>query len=318
MLIRNILFDFAIFNSQSFNTPSIGVGNLSVGGTGKSVVVIYLIDLILKFNSVATLSRGYGRKTNGIIVADMNDNSETIGDEPYQFLKRFSKLRVVVSERRVDGMKKIEKLTPKPDIVLMDDVMQHRSIKTDLMIMTTDFNKPYFNDFLIPVGRLRELRSGVNRSDLIIITRTPNNLTIEQKESFLNRILVDKPIFFCGINYSKNLLKKNDEISKIRLAKGNFILVTGIADPTNLVEYLELKFGKFEHIKYPDHHNFSNSDINKILSIANKKIIITTEKDYVRISHLIQSPNLYYLKISLKFIFHDEKILFDKIIRQLT
>ena len=314
--LRNLFFDIGFFSSKKFNTPSLGVGNLSMGGTGKSVVVTYLICLLQKTKTLATLSRGYGRKTKGLRIANNNDNASTLGDEPFQFLNRYSNLSVIVSENRVKGMESLKLLNPIPEVVIMDDIMQHRWVKPDLLIMTTDYNNPYFKDQIFPVGRLREFKLGVNRADLILITRSPSGLSRGQKDKFLEGIKSNIPVFFTKIKYDKLLYKKDQNRCDVELNKGNFILVTGIADSSQLIAYLETKFGSFKHLKFPDHHHFSNDDIHKILKASKNKIIVTTEKDYGRLSPLINYEKIYYIKISLDFIFEKEKRQFDKIVKE--
>ena len=318
MQLRNLFFDLGVLPSKNFSLPSIGVGNLSMGGTGKSVVVTYLIELFEKSKSVATLSRGYGRNTKGLRIASSIDSAVTLGDEPFQFFLRYPNLQVIVSENRMMGMKAMQKLNPIPEMVVMDDVMQHRWVKPKLMIVTTDYKKPYFNDFILPVGELRELSSGINRADMILVTRTPKDLSISQKESYLKNIKTEVPVFFTGIKYAKGLYQENQIKPKAMLKKGNFILVTGIADASNLVDYLQEKFSVFDHLNFPDHHLFSAADVQMISSRAADKIIITTEKDYGRLSPLLDSDQLYYLKISLDFIFEQDRIDFDKMVFEIA
>ena len=226
MQLRNLFFDLGVLPSKNFSLPSIGVGNLSMGGTGKSVVVTYLIELFEKSKSVATLSRGYGRNTKGLRIASSIDSAVTLGDEPFQFFLRYPNLQVIVSENRMMGMEAMQKLNPIPEMVVMDDVMQHRWVKPKLMIVTTDYKKPYFNDFILPVGELRELSSGINRADMILVTRTPKDLSISQKESYLKNIKTEVPVFFTGIKYAKGLYQENQIKPKAMLKKGNFILQT--------------------------------------------------------------------------------------------
>ena len=312
--LRNLFFDIGFFSSKNFNTPSLGVGNLSMGGTGKSVVVTYLIDLLQKTKTLATLSRGYGRKTKGLRIADLNDTAATWGDEPFQFLNRYSDLRVIVSENRLLGMEALKLLNPVPEVVIMDDIMQHRWVKPSLLILTTDYKNPYFKDYILPIGGLREFKSGVNRADLILVTRSPSDLSMEKKVNFLKGMKSKIPVFFTTIKYAQFLYKKNQSKSDLELNKGNFILVTGIADSSQLVDYLKTTFGGFKHLKFSDHYHFSNNDIDRILNASEGKIIVTTEKDYGRLSPLISDEKLCYIKISLDFIFEKDQKQFDRII----
>jgi len=315
MAIRNKLFDLGILVSQNYLIKSIGVGNLSVGGTGKSVVVMHLLKMFGNTYHTATLSRGYGRKTSGLIVAGIKDNVSSIGDEPYQFLNRNPGTTVVVSEKRTIGMKAIEKMDNPPDLVILDDVMQHRWVHPHIMIMTTSFDTPYFQDFVIPAGGLREFRSGVKRADILLITRTPDDLSIDQKEAFLKNININKPIFFTKIKYSDVLNFNDKTIDSSILNREGFLLVTGIADTHHLVSYLKNKFGQLDHIKFNDHHNYSISDCQMIKERAGDKIILTTEKDIAKLAQNLNSDKLCCLKIELDFIFKEEQNHFHKIIK---
>ena len=312
--IRNLFFHLGFFGSKNFTTPSIGVGNLSMGGTGKSVVVTYLIEILQKTNTLATLSRGYGRKTRGLRVAGKKDTAATLGDEPFQFFQRFPNINVIVSEKRALGMEAIEALNPSPELVIMDDVMQHRWVKPSILIVTTDYKNPYFQDYVLPVGGLREFRSGINRADIILVTHTPNKFSKSQKKKFLKSIKSKSPVFFTKIKYDNTLFRNNQFKSTLNLKKDNFILVTGIADPSKMVIYLESKFGVFKHLRFPDHHSFSRKDVTKILQTATDKIVLTTEKDYGKLCPLINDGKLCYIKIHLDFIFDSDKKQFDKII----
>ena len=312
--IRNLLFNLGFFSSKNFRTPSIGVGNLSMGGTGKSVVVTYLIEILQKTKTLAILSRGYARKTRGLRVAGKKDTAATLGDEPFQFFQRFPSINVVVSEKRALGMEAIDTLNPIPEVVIMDDVMQHRWVKPSILIVTTDYKNPYFKDYVFPMGGLREFRSGINRADIILVTHTPNNFSKYRKENFLKSIKSNSPVLFTKINYDNTLFRNNQFKSTLNLKKDNFILVTGIADPTKMVIYLESKFGIFKHLRFPDHHSFSKKDVTKILKAATNKIILTTEKDYGKLYPLINDYRLCYIRIHLDFISDSDKKEFDKII----
>lgn len=314
--IRNKLFDWGIFYSKIHTIPSIGVGNLSMGGTGKSVVVMYLLKILKDHDRLATLSRGYGRKTKGLIVAGPKDNASTLGDESNQFLERYPETVVVVSENRNSGMEAIEAMDLPPTKVILDDVMQHRWISPQLMIMTTSFECPYFRDFVFPVGELREFRSAVKRADLLLITRSPEDLSEDQKESYLKKINVNIPVFFSKICYADFLTQKNASIDLKILGEG-FLLVTGIADPSHLIDHLKKQYKSFDHLKFKDHHQYSHADCSMISERAGEKIILTTEKDYAKLSQKLKSNKLYCLRIELDFVFDEERILFERTIKDL-
>ena len=317
MAMRNMLFDLGILPSQNYLIRSIGVGNLSIGGTGKSVVVMHLIKMLRNTNRIATLSRGYGRKSSGLIVAGIQDNASSIGDEPFQFFNRYPETTVVVSEKRTIGMKALERLDNPPEIVIMDDIMQHRWVQPQIMIMTTSFDIPYFKDFLLPAGGLREFRSGVKRADILLITRTPDEFSIDQKEAFLKNININIPVFFTKIKYSNLLTFKNKTIDSSILNGECFLLVTGIADTHHLVSYLKNQFGKFDHIKFSDHHSYSDSDFRVIQELAGDKIILTTEKDIAKLTQNLNSDRLCCLKIELEFVFQEDQNLFDEMVKNI-
>ena len=314
MAIRNRLFDMGIFNSESFSTPSIGVGNLSMGGTGKSVVVMYLLKNLGGKKHIAVLSRGYGRKTKGIIVATKNDNAATLGDEPFQFLQRYPETLVVVAEKRIQGIKAIEAMEASPDKVILDDVMQHRWIRPQMMIMTSSYECPYFRDFVFPVGGLREFRSGVKRANILLITRSPENLSPQQKEEYLKEINVNIPVFFTKVRYS-DVLSQKEKTQNSSILENGFLLVTGIANADHLVIFLKNQYGAFDHFKFKDHHSYSIADGQMIHERAGGKIILTTEKDYAKLDGVLECKNLYYIKIELDFVFEEEQQLFDKMIK---
>ena len=314
MALRNLLFDWNVFSSQRFSIQSIGVGNLSMGGTGKSVVVMYLIKFLKKRHRVATLSRGYGRTSRGVVVAGSEDDATTLGDEPNQFLESHPETVVVVSEKRVLGMKTIEQLRPAPQVVLMDDVLQHRWVRPHLMILTSSYDRPFFKDFVFPAGNLREFRRGVHRADLLLITRTPRDLSPKQKTRYLNQMAVNVPTFFTTIRYDNVLSQKNQTLELEALSKQGFVLVTGIADTRHLVAYLTKHYGAFEHLKYADHHAYSDSDVLKIEQQAREKIILTTEKDFSKLAQKLPGDRLWCLKIELDFVFEEERRQFERIL----
>lgn len=313
MAIRNRLFDCGILSFENTSIKSIGLGNLAMGGTGKSVVVMYLIRSLKDFR-IATLSRGYGRKTKGLVIAGSKDNPTTLGDEPYQFFNRYPDTVVAVSEKRSLGMKALAKISDPPDFIILDDVMQHRWVRPHIMIMTTSFQRPYFKDFIFPAGDLREFRSGVKRADILLVTRTPEELSEKQKEAFLKNINTNTPIFFTKICYS-DVLSQSDKSLKSSILTGNaFLLVTGIADTHHLVGHLKKRYGTFDHLKFKDHHTYSSMDAVHINETAGEKIIVTTEKDYAKLEKVLDNNKLYCLRIELDFVFKEEQLLFENIV----
>ncbi|MGB5420119.1 tetraacyldisaccharide 4'-kinase [Algibacter sp.] len=293
--LRNKLYDLGIKKSVSYDFPVICVGNLSVGGTGKTPMIEYLVRLLKDDYKVATLSRGYKRKTKGFQLADKNANAEIIGDEPFQFYSKFKNdILVAVDSDRQNGIKNLQKELP--EVVLLDDAYQHRKVKAGFYILLTTYNNSYFKDFVLPTGNLREPRSGAKRANIIVVTKCPKNLTETDKNDIVKRINPNgyQHVFFSTISYSEKLFSANKIIDLIDLKA--FTLVTGIANPTPLVDFLKQKNLKFEHLNYKDHHHFSNED----LSILEKKeFIVTTEKDFMRLNQFESlKEKLFYLPIT--------------------
>ena len=318
MTIMNFLFASGLLEARHYKTPTVGVGNLSMGGTGKSVVIDYLIKTLKHKYKTATLSRGYGRSSNGFVLATSNATVENIGDEPFQFYKKHPEITVSVSEKRSLGLEALEQLPQKSEVILLDDVLQHRWVKPNFMILTTSYEKPFFKDFLFPVGSLRETRNGVIRADLILITNSPKGLTTNEKLRFLTNIKLNKnsPVFFTSISYSEHFKGVDVTMRLKSINKEAFILVTGIADPSHLSAYLNISGHSFEHIKFNDHHNFTSTDCIVILKKAAGKRILTTEKDFGRLAPKLDYDQLFYLEISLTFSNEKEEKEFDTIIEK--
>lgn len=324
-LSRNKLYDWNIFKSTSFNTAIISVGNLSVGGTGKTPHIEYLINLLSQNWAIATLSRGYKRKTKGYLLADENSTSELIGDEPQQYNLKYKFLNVAVCEDRVLGVKKILKDIPNTKIILLDDAYQHRSITPGVNILITDFNNLFYKDCLIPSGRLREKRFGYKRADIIIVSKSPKNIDENEMKSIQKYInpLPNQTIFFSSINYTSIKHFTPSQAKKIDLIDKNtsILLVTGIAKPKALHQYLIKYYNRVEQLPFADHHNYNKTDIKNIKNIFFKlkeenKIIITTEKDIMRLSlpeilSEIKDIPIFYIPIEVEFIGKDKER-FDK------
>lgn len=281
--IRNLLFDWGIKPVYEIPVKSICVGNLSVGGTGKTPHVAYLAALLQADYKVQILSRGYGRKTRGFILLDEHATSETVGDEPLFYHKSFPNVKVAVCESRKEGIEQLLAIE-KPDVILLDDAFQHRAVKAGMNILLTDYSQPYYSDWMLPAGNLREWTSGRKRADLVIVTKCPENLPEAQKASMRKQLdfPVDK-IFFSKIEYGALLSFYGAPSQDFR----NVLLVTGIANPLPLENYLKERF-KVELMKFPDHHAFTLEDIQKIHKkfdtfASENKAIVTTEKDFMRL-----------------------------------
>ncbi|TBN05542.1 tetraacyldisaccharide 4'-kinase [Hyunsoonleella flava] len=310
--LRNKAYDLGIKSSTAFNVPVICVGNLSVGGTGKTPMIEYLIQILKEDYDIATLSRGYKRKTVGFQMANKNSNAADLGDEPYQFHNKFGKIiRVAVDSNRVRGISRLMQLDDPPQVILLDDAFQHRKVKAGLNVLLTTFDNPYFKDIVLPTGDLREPRSGANRANIIVVTKCPLGLTNHDKSEFLKRINPKdgQHVCFSSISYAENILSKSSKINLENL--GDFTLVTGIANATPLVSFLKSKNLSFEHLNFKDHHEFSSQDISNLEA---KTRILTTEKDFMRLKQYKSLDNkLFYLPIKATI---DENEKFDAMVRR--
>ena len=311
---RNFLFDLGIIDSIEYKIPTIGIGNLSTGGTGKSIVVDYIIGKFKNKNKITTLSRGYNRNTKGFIQASNMSTAYEIGDEPFQFYSKHPEINVVVCEDRRKGMNIILKNLPDTDLCIWDDVFQHRFVKPGLMILTTTFQYPFYKDEILPVGNLRENISSAKRADLIVVTKCPDNLSQKDKISFLKSLNPNdnQKVFFSSLTYMQKIKSDSEEVDIDVLEDVDFILVTGIADSSYLVNFLKNKALKFKHLKYSDHYNFNKSSIDKITGLSLNKIILTTEKDFGRLRPKINNRDIYYIEVGLKFPKEINEYNFDK------
>jgi tetraacyldisaccharide 4'-kinase len=310
---RNYLYDNQVLKSVKFDIPVIIVGNLSVGGTGKTPQIEYLIRLLSKKYNVVVLSRGYKRKSKGFIMANKTSNAQIIGDEPFQYFQKFKNITVCVDTDRVHGVQQIINLKPKTEVILLDDAFQHRKIKGGLNILLTPFDNLYTDDYFLPSGNLRESAKGADRAQLIVVTKCPEKISEYEQFKIIEKLKPkeNQNVFFTSINYS-TILKGKHKLPINELEGGEILLVTGIENPYPLLHYLEGKKIKYKHLKFRDHHHFSDKDVvniknefNKINS--NKKVVLTTEKDYVRI--FAKLPKAYYISIKITFINH--KLDFD-------
>ena len=296
--LRNWLYDIGIKSSQSYNFPVICVGNLSTGGTGKTPMIEYLIRLLKGQKSLATLSRGYKRKTNGFVLADDKANVDTIGDEPFQFYRKFDDIIVAVDADRQNGIATLRNIKPQPEVILLDDAFQHRKVKAGFNIMLTAYNNLYFKDWVLPTGNLREPRSGVKRADVIVVTKCDKDISEAEKQEISSKIKLttQQKLFFSYVNYATKVISETQELDLDDLPE--FTLVTGIANAKPLVDFLNEKGLKFNHLEYSDHYNFKDSDIE---TISLNTLIVTTEKDFVRLSDNKKlKSKLYYLPIQIK------------------
>jgi len=288
-LLRNGMYRVGIFKASKFSLPIISIGNLSMGGTGKTPHTEYLIRLLQDENKIFTLSRGFGRKEYGFIQASDQSSARQIGDEPFQFYRKFgSKIGVAVDANRVSGVMEICRTNPSIQVVLLDDAYQHRAIKAGLSLLITPYDDPFYTDFIVPVGRLREARWGKNRADLIVVSKCPPFEQINRDE--IRRKInpnQQQKVFFSRIVYGSAFNISNPSQS-CQLIGRNLIVVSGIANPSSLIEQLAVENTILEHVKFADHYNFKPTDIRAIHNLFDKfagddALIITTEKDAMRL-----------------------------------
>jgi len=310
--VRNYLYDKGIFKSHTFDIPIIVVGNLSVGGTGKTPQIEYLIRLLSGQYKLATLSRGYKRKSKGFVLADADSNAAVLGDEPYQFYKKFPEIQVAVDANRVNGITQLLSQKVKPEVILLDDAFQHRKVKAGFYIMLTAYDDLYCDDLILPAGNLRESRAGVERADVVIVTKCPPQLTLMQQKEIKTRLRLNprQQLFFTFIAYDGFVYSEEKRISNEELATVDKLLLAGIAKPESFFAYLQA--AQNATMVFPDHHDFTQQDLEKIKEKATNKIIITTEKDYVRLKGKLPKEQLFYLPIKTSFLSNQED--FDKTI----
>ena len=299
--------------SETLPVPTICVGNLRIGGTGKTPLVEYIVNFLSQHFQTAILSRGYGRKTKGYINAKETSylSSQIIGDEPMQYFSKFPNVEIAVCKKRKTGIQNLLKKNPKLKGVVLDDAYQHLSVNYSLRILLTEYHRPFFKDFPIPSGRLREFRCAAKYADIIIVTKCPNDLTQENRKDFILQL---KPkqhqeVFFTTIHYAE---------SRRAEGKNEILLVTGIDNPKPLLDYLEGYYGKINRLHFPDHHSFTKKDIEKIIKLKEKLggdncIIFTTEKDAMRLQAFENMPEFQTIPIEIAFL-ENESVFQEKLL----
>lgn len=313
--VRNKLFDKNILRSASFNFPLICVGNLAVGGTGKTPMTEYLIRMLRNKYTIATLSRGYKRKTKGFAIADDTTTAVDIGDEPMQLRKKFPDITVGVAEERIVGIPQLLHSKPKTQVIILDDAFQHREVRAGLNLLLTEYEDLYTRDFILPAGNLRDVKSSSKRAHIIIVTKCKANLNEEEKQSLIQELhpLKSQKVFFTEIEYANpyHLFTKEPRFIQHDC---NILLVCGIANPKPLKEMLTNYTDTYEMILFRDHHIFSTDDLEEIKKQFAKtesanKIILTTEKDGVRLAKYeneLKDLPVYVLPMRHKFLFGEE------------
>ncbi|MEO8766488.1 MAG: tetraacyldisaccharide 4'-kinase [Ginsengibacter sp.] len=313
--LRNKLFDKNIFKSATFNFPLICVGNLALGGTGKTPMAEYLIRLLEQKYMIATLSRGYKRKTKGFAIADDITTAIEIGDEPMQLHKKFPDITVAVVEERVVGIPQLLHAKPGTRVIILDDAFQHREVKAGLNILLTEYKNLYTRDFILPAGNLRDVKSSSARADIIVVTKCTFNLRREEKEKITAELkpLEHQQVFFTKIDYGipYHLFTKEKRFLEKR---SGILLICGIANPRPLKEVLTSYNTSYETLLYEDHHIFNTDDLKKIKKEfsqigSTNKIILTTEKDGVRLAKFeseLKDLPIYVFPMAHNFLFNEE------------
>jgi len=314
--LRNIAFDRNILFSKSYDVPVIAIGNLSTGGTGKTPMTEYLIELLQKEKlKVAVVSRGYGRKTKGLLEVKTTHASREVGDEPLQMALRYPDIKMVVAEKRQVGIDYLLEKYKDLDAILLDDAFQHRYVKAGLYIMLSSFQKPYYNDLVLPAGNLREFRFGKKRANLVVITKCPPELKIKQAET-IKRKVKNTDTYFSSFKYSQPL-----SASETGRTIGNkIIVISGIAQPKPMLHHLKSIYQIEKHFKYSDHYNFTEKDLNEWKTCLNDKSevdIVTTEKDWSRLKNILPDNLLqrtYLLPVKTHFLFEEQPKFNDAIL----
>tara|TARA_B110000091_G_C13803824_1_gene471558 strand:- start:1746 stop:2777 length:1032 start_codon:yes stop_codon:yes gene_type:complete len=313
--IRNVLFDTGFFKETSFKIPIITVGNLNVGGTGKTPQIEYLIRLLKDKHAISVLSRGYKRSTNKFVLLDATSSAQEVGDEPLQYFNKFKNIDVAVDTNRVNGIKTLI-AAKNSEVILLDDAYQHRKVKSSFYILLTKYKDLFVDDSLLPTGNLRESGAGAKRANVIVVTKCPENISISTKENIQKKLQqFKKPLFFSTISYADKIIGSNPVLTS-SLKDYEVLLITGIANPTPLLNHLKSLNIHFEHLEYADHHHFSEKEIEQIQQKFSKmnmenKILLTTEKDYTRLYNRLEELN--YLAIETQFL-SNQKENFDNLI----
>lgn len=310
---RHWCYDSGLQKVWHFNQPIICIGNLNLGGTGKTPHTEYLIKLLKDHYKVAILSRGYGRKTKGFVIGDNDCDSSQLGDEPMLYLQKYHDITVAVDEDRVEGINKLTSLT-NPDVILLDDAFQHRKVDAGLNILLTDYNHLYCDDYLIPAGNLRDIQSAAHRADIILVSKSPQTITEEDSKKIAKKLKIKRQqnLFFSYLDYEP-LRAMNEKAGSLEANSADSVLLfSGIANPKPLIKYLNLQYNNIESISFTDHHFYSKKDIMAIVAkykmmVGSNKIIVTTEKDAARMINsdylcLFESVPLFVAPVQIRII----------------
>lgn len=325
--LRHLLYDLGVFKSKGdFSVPVICIGNLNLGGTGKTPFTEFLIEKLGSRHQIAVLSRGYGRKTKGYLLADPQCTAEEIGDEPLQIYRHFSdRISLAVCEDRCTGVEKLLKDRPETTLIILDDAFQHRKIRADINILLTPYSTPFFADHLIPTGDLRDLKSAANRADVVIFTKSPAIPDSKLKEQL--PVKLSSASWFSSINYLDYRSAFSGEI--LASLPDQLLVVTGIAKPEYLMDQLRSEMtmdgagNQLELLTFPDHHKYTEPDLIEIATLFDtfagaQKAILTTEKDWVKLAPLIKEGKEHWILAPIRFSIQQEDELLQAINEKLA
>ena len=320
MAVRNKMFDYGILKQQEFDIPIVVVGNIAMGGTGKTPHVEYIVESLLGKYNIGVLSRGYRRATKGFVLASPQSRPEDIGDESYQIYRKFGPdITVAVCEKRADGIRQMREINPALNMIILDDAFQHRYVKPSVSVILTEYNRPVFNDKILPYGRLRESARALNRADMVVVTKCPVDMKPMHYRLFEEnlKLFPFQKLYFSRYNYGHLVPIFPDEVTDIPAldnlrANNSILVITGVANPKPFVRFLRRNKAKVKLKRFTDHHNFTASDMEEIARLFDElpsanKFIVTTEKDAVRILnnpyfHHRLKKSIFYVPIKVEFI----------------
>lgn len=321
--VRNKMFEYGMLKQQEFDIPIVVVGNLAMGGTGKTPHVEYIVESFLGRRNIGVLSRGYKRATKGFVLATPQSRPEDIGDESYQIYRKFGpEVTVAVCEKRAEGIKKMREINPKLDLIILDDAFQHRYVKPSASVILTEYNRPVFADKLLPYGRLREPARALNRADIVVVTKCPVDMKPVEYSIYAENLQLFpyQKLYFSRYNYGHLVPVFADAASDIPALDTltpdtSILVVTGVANPKPFVKFLRRHKAKVKLKRFTDHHNFTSTDMEEIATLfdslpGSRKFIVTTEKDAVRILNNPYFPHrlkrfIFYVPIKVEFIDRD-------------
>ncbi len=320
MAVRNKMFDYGILKQQEFDIPIVVVGNIAMGGTGKTPHVEYIVESLLGKYNIGVLSRGYRRATKGFVLASPQSRPEDIGDESYQIYRKFGPdITVAVCEKRAEGIRQMREINPALNMIILDDAFQHRYVKPSVSVILTEYNRPVFNDKILPYGRLRESARALNRADMVVVTKCPVDMKPMHYRLFEEnlKLFPFQKLYFSRYNYGHLVPIFPDEVTDIPAldnlrANNSILVITGVANPKPFVRFLRRNKAKVKLKRFTDHHNFTASDMEEIARLFDElpsanKFIVTTEKDAVRILnnpyfHHRLKKSIFYVPIKVEFI----------------